>query len=258
MANEPDSSGDVINYKPPVPSTKKPGAITVVPDSAADEQTASIERDRIMQVLRDARPSFLKDGFGLRGPQNPNVKRQTDFSQGGVTRQQVPNQFPPEESTTTTQVAGQSVPNITFLVSDATNVVGGQPNNRVLVADGKINGQFPAGFGGGNFILDLATPEDALIYFGVTFNPTTLAETSRFCAESTAADFPESRVESDTAGFLYWLQAFTYFDANGVFQIRNVRAGDINFTLVYGAQNGKPALLPVNSDPGWLDLDLGA
>lgn len=250
------SDGDVTNYKPTA-TDKKPGKITIVPDSAAVEQAAGIERERVLQVLRDSKPSFLTDGFGLRGRHYPQDRRTTDFPQTPVSRQQISNEFPPDESTATTQVSGTSVPNITFLVSDASNVVAGQPNNRVLVADGKINGVYPSGFGGGNFILDLNTPEDALIYFGVTFNPTTLAETSRFCAESTSALFPESRVESATEGFLYWLQAFTYFDANGVFQIRNVRAGDINFQLVYGAQNGKPALLPVNSDPGWLDLDLG-
>jgi len=215
------------------------------------------QQQRVFEALREAKPNFLRDGYGLRGPQYPTVKRTTDYPQTPVNRQQISNDFPPEESTATTQVAGQSVPNITFIVSDASNVVAGQPNNRVLVADGKINGQYPAGFGGGNFILDLATPEDALIYFGVTFNPTTLAETSRFCAESTAAAFPESRVESATSGFLYWLQAFTYFDVNGVFQIRNVRAGDINFAFSYGWLNGQPGLLPVQSDPGWLDLAFG-
>lgn len=240
MANEPENNS----------------AITVAPDSRADEQTASIERDRVLQVLRDAKPSFLRDGFGLRGPHSPNVKRQTDFGQGQVVRQQIQNQFPPDDPTALQNIIAQFVMNLTFWVSDASNVVNGEPNNRVLVDDGKINGQFPAGFGAGNFILDLNNPEDAQIYFGVTFNPTTLAETSRFCAESTAADFPESRVESATEGFLYWLQAFTYFDDDDVFQIRNVRAGDINFAFSYGWLNGQPGLLPVNSDPGWLDLNL--
>lgn len=246
--NEADASA--FRYR--LPSEKASGKDFTTKADIADGRNA--DEDRIFQALRDAKPSFLRDGFGLRGPHSPNIKRQTDFNQGSVNRQQIQNQFPPDDATATTQIAGQSVPNITFLVSDASNIVSGQPNNRVLVADGKINGQYPAGFGSGNFILDLNTPEDALIYFGVTFNPTTLAETSRFCAESTSSDFPESRVESATEGFLYWLQAFTYFDTNGVFQIRNVRAGDINFSFSYGAQNGQPALLPINSDQGWLDL----
>lgn len=213
--------------------------------------------EAMLEHLRDAKPSFLRDGFGLRGPQSPNIKRQTDFGQGQTVRQQIQNQFPPDDPTALQNIIAQSIPNITFLVSDASNVVNGEPNNRVLVADGKINGQFPAGFGAGNFILDLNNPEDAQIYFGVTFNPTTLAITSRFCDESTSTDFPESRVESPTEGFLYWLQAFTYFDAGGVLQIRNVRAGDINFEFSYGANNGQPALL-VDSDPGWLDLEFEA
>lgn len=247
-----DDPEDKFRFR--LPSEKASGRDFTTDAEIAEGRNA--EQERVFQALRDAKPSFLRDGFGLRGPQSPNVKRRTDFSQGEVNRQQVQNQFPADAAQELRNLFGTSVPNITFLVSDASNVVAGQPNNRVLVADGKINGQFPAGFGAGNFILDLNTPEDALIYFGVTFNPTTLAETSRFCAESTAADFPESRVESVTQGFLYWLQAFTYFDANGTFQIRNVRAGDINYQIIFGSQNGKPALLPVNSDPGWLDLDL--
>jgi hypothetical protein len=151
--------------------------------------------------------------------------------------------------------SGGSAPAITFILTDATTTEGTPPvvSNKVLVADGKINGTFPTGMGFGNYILDLADPADSLIYAGATFNPTTLAITSRFLGVSGSGDFPESRIEDTTHGFLYWLIGFTYFDTKGQFQIMNVRPGNIDFEFEYGAMNAAPGLL-VDGEPGWLDL----
>lgn len=148
-------------------------------------------------------------------------------------------------------------PDITFFLSDATVTEGDPPevSNKVLVADGKIEGEFPAGMGLSEYTLDLATPEDALIYAGATFNPTTLAITSRFLGVSTAAEYPEGRVESETEGFLYWLLGYTFFDSDDVFRIVMVRTGDIHVELIYGAHAGQPALW-AGDENGWLDLDL--
>lgn len=145
--------------------------------------------------------------------------------------------------------------NVSFALSDATITVDGEPSNRVLVNDGKINGTFPSGMGFGNYILDLVDPSDSLIYAGVTFNPTTLAENSWFLGVSGSGDFPESRIESATEGFLYWLLGFTYFDDGGNFVVWNDRLGSIHFAFTYGVTNGARGLLPIDTGPGWLDTD---
>lgn len=140
-----------------------------------------------------------------------------------------------------------------FRFMDATEVVDGEASNKVLVLDGKINGTLPAGMGSDEYVLDLDTPEDSCIYAGATFDPDTLAITSRFLGVSTASAYPESRID-EGGGFLYWLLGFTYFDGDGTFRMRNTLLGDINFELVYGSMNGAPALLPVFAGPGWLDI----
>lgn len=224
------------------------------------------EGERIMQALRDATPRRIDQGN--LGPQvtvvapSPLVEGKfgasgTDWTQQGkVTRRSRPDQFSTPASDPTVQQIADSIPNISFIVSDKSTSVGTPPvvTNKVLIADGKINGALPSGMGTGDYILTLATPTDSLIYAGVTFNPTTLAITSRFLGVSTAAAYPESRTESPTSGFLYWLLAFTFVTADGAFKVVNVRVGDIYVAFAYGAQDGAPALLPIPSEQGWLDL----
>lgn len=213
-------------------------------------------RDDVLRYLREAKPSFLRDGFGLRGPHSPNIKRQTDFSQGAVNRQQIQNQFPPDDATETTQGASaESVPKITFICIDVSTSEDDVTTYKVHVADGEINGVLPVGMGNEDFVLTLADPTDAFVYAYVTFNPETLAITSRTVAASSVDDVPESRVD-EGGGFLVYILAEAFKDDNDQFQVINRRLGDINFELVYGSMNGFPALLPVNSDPGWLDLPL--
>jgi hypothetical protein len=152
---------------------------------------------------------------------------------------------------------------------------------KVLIFDGKINGTFPDGMGQGKYILKLEKPEDSLFYVGVTFSPDTLKITSRFCGVSTAQNFPKSEVTKDKpktppgppgtpppvpppgtppkpdtfTGYLYWMIGFSYIDQKGVFKIVQTRLGDVNFELIYGANNAKPALLPVDVGIPWINLD---
>lgn len=219
------------------------------------------EDEKLLDALREAKPSAFADGFGIRGPQPERRRtlddfRHTDAQIGSISRRETVPDFPAAVAEETAAGTGASVPNITFICSDATVSEGSppMPSNKVLVADGKIDGQFPSGMGFGNYTIDLADPSDALIYAGATFNPTTLALTSRFLGVSSSGDFPESRVESDTSGFLYWLLSFTYFDGE-MFKVVNVRVGDIYTELIYGAQNGQPALF-AGAQIGWLDLGL--
>lgn len=208
----------------------------------------------MLEVLRDAKPSFLRDGFGLRGPHSPNIKRQTDFGQGSVNRQQIQNEFPGEDAQTVQQSSGaESVPKITFICTDVSTSEAEVTTYKVHVADGEINGELPVGMGDEDFVLTLADPTDAFVYAYVTFNPETLAITSRTVAASSVDDVPESRVD-EGGGFLVYILAEAFLDDAGLFQVINRRVGDINFEFAYGALNGLPALLPVNSDPGWLDL----
>lgn len=232
-------------------------------------QQASAARDaaeadlRLATALREAKPSFLTDGHGIRGPQperplNPgDPSRSIDAVIGTVSYEPRQPFFPEITPKAVTQVAaGDARGNISFQLINASTTAGNPPvtTYKVLVQDGKINGTFPTGMGFGNYILPITTPSNAIIYAGITFNPDTLAITSRFLGVSTAALFPESRVEDITHGFLYWQIGFTYLAAS-VFTIWQTKLGDINFEFTYGSFNNKPALLPIDSAPGWIDLD---
>jgi hypothetical protein len=80
--------------------------------------------------------------------------------------------------------------------------------------DGKIDGQFPAGMGSGNYILDLETPEDALIFYGATFNPETLEFTSRFADVKKAADYPVARIDDMDRRKQHLREELSYLNAN--------------------------------------------
>lgn len=211
------------------------------------------EGERILKALREAQPSRLRNPPAV---VIAPASRQLEWNQGFVIRNERADPFDAPATEVAEDAAAAAIPNIAFLLENASNIVDGEPNNRVNVLDGKINGQYPIGMGFGEYIIDLSNPEDAIIYVGITFNPTTLEITSRFLGESTAALFPESRVESATEGFAYWQLGFTFFDADGAFTIWQTKLGNIDFEFVYGALNGKAALLPVDTQPGWMDLDL--
>lgn len=235
------------------PKEKTEGEKLVAPDYIVKE------RERMAQALRDAKPAFLNRPQDSPRPTIAQASPLLDHPIGSVVRQPPLPAFPPDkESEFVIPSIGSALPNISFLLQDATTTEGDPPEetNKVRVYDGKVNGQFPAGMGTGfDYVLDLADPSDSLIYVGVTFNPTTLLETSRFLGVSTAADYPEGRVESATEGFLYWLLGYTYFDADGAFVVWQSTLGNINFAFSYGSYNNKPALLPIDSENGWLDLE---
>lgn len=214
------------------------------------------EERRLQQALRDALPSFLTDGHGVAGPNGGRrVSPASPFPPGRVHREP-PQPFFPETPATET-VAGVTafVPTIAFYPSNGSTNVDGSLVYKVAIYDGKLDGEFPAGMGAGNYVLTVDDPNDCIIYVGSTFNPTTLAITSRFLALSTAADFPESRVESDTEGFLYWQLGFTFLDGEA-FKVVVTRLGDIHTTLIYASANGQPALW-AGPEIGMLDLEFG-
>lgn len=216
------------------------------------------ESDKLARALREAQPAWLRDGHGIRGPHalarlpSPDVHRRSDHPDGSVVRQPVPVSET-RTATSTEQVAATSIPDISFYASDASDA----DTKRVLINDGKVTwggvSTFPDGMGGGDFILDIDDPTDALIYVLATFDPETLLKTSITVAVDRAADVPESRVDEE-GGFLVFLLAYTFIDADGAFRVWNRRLGDISFEFTYAAMNGQPALLPVFTDLGYLDL----
>lgn len=241
----------------------------VAPPQPQERDADKLERDitkprtglraiNVLDLLASAQPKFLSDTSAFKGVRvNPSAV-QHNWPAPTIKRNHATIPFPTPitaEATTEEISTPSGVPKITFFLSDASTTEDEVVSNKVLVADGKINGGYPSGMPSGNtYILDLDDPADSLIYAGITFNPTTLAETSRFLGVSGSGDFPESRVEDATNGFAYWLLGFTYFDGD-VFTVVNTRVGDVNFAFAYGATNGKPGLLPIDSAPGWIDLE---
>jgi hypothetical protein len=219
----------------------------------------------VMDALVAAKPRYWMSELGTDMRTPGEVSRgiyppRPFFPPPTITRQ-VASSPDPVEVTQKDTVAGSSLSNISFLLTDASTTAAGPPpviTYKVKVFDGKINGTFPSGMGGGNYILTVPTVDTYYIIAGVTFNPSTLAENSWFLDIKLAADVPESRVEDATHGFLYWQVGFVYFTGAGPTQVMHIwitRLGDINFALTYGNYNAKPALLPVDSAPGWIDLD---
>jgi hypothetical protein len=152
---------------------------------------------------------------------------------------------------------GAAPPNISFILSDATVTEGDPPevSNKVKIADGKINGAFPSGMGAGpDYILDLDDPADSIIYAIVTFNAATLEITSRALGSCAATAFPEPSIDDSGIGTFAFQLGFTYMDDTSGFTIVNSYVGDINFSLVYGAMNGLPALLPVARYTDWIPV----
>lgn len=213
-----------------------------------------LAESKLEQALRDAKPSFLSQPpIGPTPRESMFEIRRTDQPVGRVTRREQIAGF--AAASAQSQAATEDfIPKIPFFVTNRSTTESGTTTYKVNVFDGKVNGEFPSGMGFGEFVLTLGDPNDAIIYVGLTFNPTTLAITSRFVATSTAAAFPESRAESATSGFLYWQVGFTFLDDQSLV-IVNSRLGDINFAFSYGEFNGGPALLPIDSGPGWIDLD---
>lgn len=149
-------------------------------------------------------------------------------------------------------------PDISFFLSDASVTEGDPPelSNKVLVNTGKINGEFPTGMGTEDYILDVEDPHDCLIYAIVTFDPDTLEILSRDLGAAKAADFPDDGigVETEGVGQFAQLLGFTYFDSDEDFRIHQVFAGDINFKIIYGQNEGNASALAVPCYSDWMDI----
>lgn len=215
-----------------------------------------------MRALREAKPEFQTDGFGLKGPprdpERHSAERLGDAVKSGVRREPRQPFFPEVEADTAAAAAGGGggITNVSFAFRDATTSAGNPPvkTYKIKVLDGKIDGVFPTGMGFGNYILTIPSPADTLIYAGATFDPTTLEISSRFLQLTDYGTPLEARVESTSLGYFYWLLGFTYLDANGKFKFWNQRLGDIYKTVLYASSNGAPTLW-AGEEMGHLDLD---
>lgn len=123
---------------------------------------------------------------------------------------------------------------------------------RVQVMAGQVNGEFPDGMLIDNdppFKLDIT--DDTTIVVQVTFDPETLAISSRTCFES---DDPDDSTVTDLLGTLNFLVGYAQIELDShsnpaAVTTQNNFVGNMNFELVYGALNGQPALLPVTTYP---------
>ncbi len=115
---------------------------------------------------------------------------------------------------------------------------------KVQVTDGKINGEFPAGMGFGNYILDVAEESFQEVYAIVTFDSETLDISSRTLGVSNSP--PDS--EDGTAIIpIADLQVTYDGDGNPILAIEQIEVGDINFDFLYGQVNGQPSLFLLKS-----------
>ena len=220
------------------------------------EASSEAAPQRLREWLRDLKPETSRETFGAqrpdRDPERQHFDRVGQEQPSRIVRHTLPPETLEEEIPQITQQAGGAFPNISFLLSNASVTENNETTYRVGVYDGKIKGEFPAGMGFGGYELDIDDPSDAIIHAGITFNPDTLAITSRFLGVTTAADFPESRIVSDTNAFLYWQIGYAYLDGD-TFRVVNTLLGNIDFVFSYGEDGGFPALVPVKTDgPGWL------
>lgn len=123
---------------------------------------------------------------------------------------------------------------------------------RVQVMAGKVNGEFPDGMlidDDPPFKLDITN--DTTLVVQATFDPATLVINSRTCFESDDVD--DSTVTS-TLGTLNFLIGYAQIQYDGFgnpieVTTQNNFVGNMNFELVYGSLNGKPAILPVTTYP---------
>lgn len=153
---------------------------------------------------------------------------------------------------------GANDPDIAFFLSNATTSEGDPPeeSNKVEVADGKINGQFPSGMGGPGsdpFILDITDPADCIIYAEITFNAESLEITSREINQSPAGSIPESGIDGGTGSFIVML-GFTFFDSDDEWRIINTHLGNIDFVISYASNLGKPALVALPAYSPYMDI----
>ncbi len=213
--------------------------------------------DETLKALREAKAEWQKDNKGLRGdaanPPHDFHKSPVQVPRPKIERGPIQPPFPSVVTEEVTQQVGGTALKVNFALSNASTKVGDSVVHKVLVQDGKINGVFPSGMGGGNYILTPDDPSYAEIWAGLTFDIATLAPDEPFVQINSAGDSPESRCEEES-GFLYWFLGFCYFDVDGLFLVQNARVGDINFSFTFGSNNGAPGLLPVDSGPGWLDM----
>lgn len=206
------------------------------------------EGEKLAKALRDAQPAWLRDGLGIRGPsvnaRSPSLDlhRRSDAPTGSVVRQPVP-----VTAATPAAEPAQAAEPVPILLPFFLSAAG--PSS-VLVADGKINGEFPSGMGTGDYVLEIPDPGDGIIYAIVTFDALTLAIDSRSLAVTSSGSFPDDTLTT-TTGTLNIQIGFTYLNGETMV-VRNNIIGDINFALVYGSYNSAPAILPVAKYADWL------
>jgi hypothetical protein len=148
-----------------------------------------------------------------------------------------------------------------FDVFDATTTVfpSGPVNLKVKVIDGKVNGEYPSGMGFNNYVISLDEESYQQVYLYITYDETTLDITSRTLDVSDSPPDPVSgTLIIPLADITISYTAISLPDHPTslpyVSVINQLEDGNINFTLIYGLQDGVPALLAIKSYGDWIPL----
>jgi len=210
------------------------------------------DKDKFQKFFEEARPTWQNDNFGIRGNNTQTNREQAPVSWPPVTVVAQPSLAaptdiePPARPVPSTGEGGNTV-FFSFLLEQFIDPINAD-NPKVLIRDGEVNGETPPGMGTDEYTLDVY--DGAFINLIVTYDTSTLAVTSLTFAV-------EANVAAPTLGTFRIEIGRTYVDFGvgghiSSFTPVNTQCGDINFQLIYGANNGQPALIPVSVYSGWV------
>ncbi len=261
-SNDPNRFQDVRNYskaeitdalrvarqearearRPTVPAKPKP---PILPMEKRDPD--------MWRALNEAKPTWQKDGMGVRGNniQGHDEQRAVKYPNVTVTslNSAATTAVPAAPKREVEGSGGGNVSNFSFRLEDASE----DEFPKVRIMDGEVNHQVPAGMGTDEYVLD--TYDGAYINLIITWDTSTMAITSlTFEANSLT---PVSLY-----GTTYVNIGRTYVDLDDEGNVSNLTAvnhhcGDVNLEWVYGALNGVPAVLPVAIYGNWVGIPTG-
>jgi len=199
-----------------------------------------------------AKPTWQNDNYGIRGNNAQTNREQAPVTWPRATVEampvsEAPTSIVPTEVKDPLKDGGGNTVFFSFLLEQFIDPVNAD-NPKVLIRDVEVIGGRPPGMGTDEYTLDVY--DGAFINLIVTYDTSTLAITSlTFAVEADVADptLGTFRVEIG--------RTYIDFDVNGhisSFTPVNTQCGDINFQLIYGANNGQPAVIPVAVYSGWV------
>lgn len=221
----------------------------------ADDDLTPAQRETMAQRIRDARPSWDKEGAFHRQPREvdrTNIKRWEDYKETVTFKSEEPAADVAPAQVPDDPVAAVDV-DISFMLSFVQ--VNEDDTVRIKINYGEIGFVAPDGMTyGTDFTLDVAD-QGAEIWAEITYDPATLVQDGQ-TLEFGHPDYPSPglpdalHVLTVDGGIIRWPIGFVNWDLDGDGHPTNVQAhnrwvGDINFQLIVGAHDAVPAVLPV-------------